>query len=180
MGDSRSELAAGSTLGWVALLGEDYGQAEALLAAALARTPGGDAELLAVNRGNLGLVSLFLGKDDQAADAFSASLAHSAQMGARRYAAESLLGLAAVAARASLLDAAARLRSVSLAFHEASGAPLNLAEQRVEERFLANVRDRVPVAGDARAPSMSLDDAVAYAATVAATIREPRAQPIRA
>jgi hypothetical protein len=171
VGDSRSALAAGSTLGWIAVLGEDYEEAASLLTAALARGSGGDSELLAINRSNLGLANLFLGNDQQAAEDFCASIALSAEMGARRYAAEALLGLAAVAAKASHREVAARLRAMSLAFHRASGAPLNPAEQRLEDRFLADLQERAASTGEPGARLTSLDDAAAYAADVVETVR---------
>jgi predicted ATPase len=177
VGDSRSSLAAGSTLGWIAVLGEDYEEAASLLAAAVAHAAGSDPELLAVNRSNLGLAYLFLGNDEGAADEFAASLSMSGQMGARRYAAEALLGLAAVAARASLPEAAARLRSISLAFHDAFGARLNPGEERVDKRFLADLRQRVPPDDQTPEQSTTLEDATAYATEVVETIRLGSAPP---
>ena len=173
IGDRRSVVAASSTLGWIALLGEEYEEAVSLLQTAVARS-GADTELLAVNRGNLGLAHLFLGNDVQGAEEFSASLAHSTQMGSRRLAAESLLGLAAVAARASDLETAARLRSMALDFHKACQAPLNAVEQRVEERFLGKVREKSSAPEEPLARLASLDDAAADAAEVVAAIRSGR------
>jgi hypothetical protein len=103
----------------------------------------------------------------------------SGQMGARRYAAESLLGLAAVAARASLPEAAVRLRSISLAFHNAFGARLNPAEERVDERFLADLRQRVPPDDQTPEQSTTLEDATAYATEVVEAIRLASAPPRR-
>jgi hypothetical protein len=171
VGDSRSALAAGSTLGWIAVLGEDYDEAASLLAAAVAHPAGSDPELLAINRSNLGLAHLFLGNDGQAADEFAGSLLLSGQMGARRFAAEALLGLAAVAARASQPEAAARLRSISFAFHDAAGVALNAAEERVDQRFLADVGQRIPPDRQIPERSTTLEDATAFAAEVVETIR---------
>src|SRR4029079_14068245 len=123
---------------------------------------------------NLGLAHLLLGNDGDALDEFTASLAHSVQIGSRRIAAESLLGLAAVAARASEIEAAAGLRSMSFALHDACQAPLNTVEQVVEERFLSEIRDGDPTAGEPAARLSSLEDAAAYAAEVAAAIRSDR------
>jgi predicted ATPase len=171
VGDSRSALAAGSTLGWIAVLTENYEEAASLLTAALDRASESDSELLSINRSNLGLANLFLGNDQQAADDFCASIALCAEMDARRLAAEALLGLAAVAAKASHCDVAARLRATSLAFHEASGTPLTPAEQRLEDRFLLDLKEQAVPTGEPGAPITSLHNAAAYAADFVATVR---------
>ncbi len=173
VGDARSAVAAGASLGWFALLAEEYVQAASLFEETAARA-GGDSELLAINGSNLGLAKLFLGNDDQAVDDFAASLIQSAQIGSRRLAAESLLGLAAVAARASLVEAATRLKSISLALHEECHAPLNAVERRLDERFLIPITDRGAADAESAPRPRGLDEVVAHALSVAATIKAER------
>ena len=111
-GDARSSQ------GWVAVLDEEYTEAAALLTETLAMAAAGDSWAQLIQRGNLGLARLFLGEYEHAAHELSASLRLSAPMGAQAPAAGTLLALAAVAAEASHVEAAARLRRAS-----ALGAP---------------------------------------------------------
>jgi len=171
VGDLRMALNARASVGWVAVLGEEYREAASVLAGAVAAAAGGDTWMLLVNRNNLGVAMLFLGEDEHATLELCASLRLSAPMNAQRPAAESLLALAAVAARASRVDEAVHLRGASLALHEACGAPLNPAERRIEERYLAMLGEPALSAGAAAGRSMTLDDAATYASELAATIR---------
>ena len=59
---------------------------------------------------------------------------------------------------------------MSLAFHRASGAPFNPAEQRLEDRFLADLPEWPASTGEPGARPTSLDEAAAYATDVVATI----------
>jgi len=177
-GDPRMALNARASVGWVNLLGEQYDEAAVLLAEVVAKAPPGDSWFLLIHRGNLGLARLFLGDDEAATRELCASARLSAVVGAQRPGAESLLGLAAVAARASRAEAAGCLRGVSLALRDACGASPGPVEERIEKRFLSTMGDSVRIAGEATGRSMTLRDAADYAIELADTIlagpgREP-------
>ena len=82
-----------------------------------------------------------------------------------------LLALAAVAAQASHVEAAARLRGASLALHAACGRPRTAAEERIDERYLARLGEQALSAREAFGRSLTLDDAATYALDVAEQIQ---------
>jgi hypothetical protein len=163
-GDSREQIGALSVLGWLAVVGEEYEEAASLLNDSIAHASDADAEFLSINRSNLGLVNLVLGNDGQAAHEFLESLRLSVPLGAKRIAAESLLGIAALAARNSNDADAARLRAMSLAIHDACGVAFNPAEERLEKRFLAGLG---APPHETLAKPATLEDAAKYAAEIA-------------
>jgi predicted ATPase/class 3 adenylate cyclase len=171
VGDVHSAGAALGDQGWIAVLQEEYEEALALLVRSVASIPSG-AVVYAVNRGNLGLGNLFLGNDAAAIDDLSECLVLCASGRLDLPAAEALFGFAALAARASRPDAAARLRDASLALHEAAAGPVGEIELRMQERFLTKIGP-IPANGDAAGQPMTLDEAAAYAMELAAELREP-------
>jgi predicted ATPase/class 3 adenylate cyclase len=171
VGDRRMALNARSSQGWVAVLEEEYVEAAGLLTETIAGVAGGDSWNLLIQRGNLGLARLFLGEYEDAADELCASLRLSAPMRAQGPVAEVLLGLAAVAARASHVEAATRIRGASLGIHATSGLPRTAAEQRIDERFFDDLGESALSSGETAGRAMSLDDAAAYALDIAGEIR---------
>jgi predicted ATPase len=174
-GDPRMALSARSSVGWADILAERYEAAAALLTEAVAVVPAGDTWNLLIVRGNLGLARLFLGENENAALELGASVQLSALLGARAPGAEALLALAAVAARASHVEGAARLRGASLAIRDACGARSTAAADRIEKRFLSGLDESARTVGEAAGRSMTLDDAAKYALELFETLHSDAA-----
>jgi tetratricopeptide (TPR) repeat protein len=169
-GDVHAMAAALGDQGWMAILQEEYEDALPLLDRAIALTPSGSL-VHTIVRGNLGLVNLFLGNDAAAIDELSERVSLSASGRLELPAAEALFGNAALAARASCPDGAARLRHAALALHEVAAGGVSEIELRIQERFLAGIGpipDNAAVAGR----PMTLDEAAAYALEVAVESRQ--------
>jgi predicted ATPase len=169
-GDLRMARNARGSVAWADVLGEQYEAAAALLTQAIPEVPSGDAWQLLIMRGNLGLARLFLGEDEHATRELCASLQLSALVGAQRPGAESLLALAAIAARASRFEEAGRLRGASLAIRDACGGRLTTVEGRIEERFLSGLDESVRIAGEAAGKSVTLGEAAKYALELSETL----------
>jgi predicted ATPase/Tfp pilus assembly protein PilF len=137
VGDPREISGALANLGWLGVVAEEYDEADHFLRESIALLSSRDFEALSINRNNLGLVALFQGNDAQALVELSEGLELSVRQRQQRVVAESLLALAAIAARAAMNDEAVRLWEASLEIHRACGAALNLAEERIESRYLS-------------------------------------------
>ena len=169
-GDPRMARNARGSVAWADVLAEQYETAAALLTEAIPEVPSGDAWQLLIMRGNLGLARLFLGEDEHATRELCASLHLSDLVGAQRPGAESLLAFAAIAARASQVEAAGRLRGASLAIRNACGGRQSAVEERIEQHFLSGLDESVRTAGEAAARSMSLGEAAKYALELSETL----------
>jgi ATP/maltotriose-dependent transcriptional regulator MalT len=141
LGSIRHAATLLSYVAYFALVEQQYGQARALLAQAfeLARTINDPVPLAAI-RGNQGLVALFTGDTEAAADAFQEELELTRHGVFPRLAADGLLGMAALAAINGRLERAARLTGASRALSR-PWAPEPL-EQRIHDEILARARDR--------------------------------------
>jgi tetratricopeptide (TPR) repeat protein len=159
--DPREETRGLSCLAWLAIVKGDYESAARLLGDSIARISATDAEVLAIDLNNLGLVNILLGNDAQALGVLSESLQHSVPLGSRLLVAEALLGLAVIAARASDRLRAAQLRAASQALHLACESPLNPPEERLEQFLLDDLGPAEPWSGD-----IDLDNASALATEV--------------
>lgn len=118
---------------------------------------------------------LFLGEDEHATRELCASVQLSALLGAQGAGGEALLALAAVAARASHVEAAARLRGASLALRDARGGRPTAVEERIERRFLSGMDESVRTAGEAAGRSMSFGEAAKYALELSETLHSDAA-----
>ncbi len=168
-GDPREIAGALANLGWLGVVAEAYDEAADFLRESTAILSGRDFEALSINRGNLGLVALFQGNDARALDELSESLELSVRQRQQRVTAESLLALAAVATRAGMHDDAGRLWNASHEIHGACGAALNIAEERIESRYLAGLRRASN--GEPARPSMAYADAAAVGFDALTAIR---------
>jgi tetratricopeptide (TPR) repeat protein len=85
---------------------------------------------------NLGLSSLLLGYPDEAEPQFVTALALTREFGHTRRAAESIYGLAAVAAERGELERALRLAGAAYGFVSSVGEPLSRPEREIERLHL--------------------------------------------
>ena len=154
-------------VGWVALHRHDFPRAreafEEYLAVDSWKSPIG----IANGHGNLGLVAIYEGDRDAADAECRQALAYARAPRAGPTIAESLFGLAAVAAMDGDLGRAVRLWSAAEALKAAMQATLSAPEQFIVDRHLepagAGLAEEVRERARREGAAMNLDEAVAYA-----------------
>jgi predicted ATPase len=154
-------------VGWFAVEQHDFARARAALEEYLAEDSGKTPLGIASAQDSLGLVALYEGEREEAAQRFLETLALAREAGAKRIVAAAVYGLAAVAAIEGDVERSALLWAAADAIRESTDSPLSTQEQFIVERYLESVR--ATLAGDihwtARAEGswMRLDEALAYA-----------------
>jgi predicted ATPase/DNA-binding SARP family transcriptional activator len=168
LGNYRQVVIAYSTAAFLALSEDRAAEATSLLdtalrAAAYIEDPWNTAATLS----NLGLAGLFSGDLKQARDAFVRALRLCAQHAFNDLAAESLAGLAAVAAAQRRDERAARLRGTAHALGYPAVAFDKRIDDRLERDYLAAARTRYGDdawrADEQAAARLSSEQAIAYA-----------------
>jgi predicted ATPase/class 3 adenylate cyclase len=127
----------------------------------------GDLRHVALIHGNFGLVDLFRGSPEDAHRHFAECLRVSRRIGDQRVPFEAIRGIAAVAAFRGDLQEAACLAGAVDALYRASGGTPTSAESKMEERFIAPLRDATDheawALAATRGETMTLADAITEA-----------------
>ncbi|WP_437593465.1 sigma 54-interacting transcriptional regulator [Sorangium sp. So ce1000] len=170
LGGGAAEAFALSTLGLVALMRADWGEAEAWLAEAQAKLPSagesaGDVEEVARLHHNAGVVALYRGQVDDAARTFEASLAVKRSLGDRAGMRSCLMNLGIALGKASRYDEAFR------ALDEATRLARSLGQVAGRGWCLSARADIEVRRGDARAAERCIEEAWALAASLPAAIQ---------
>ncbi|MGK3982560.1 sigma 54-interacting transcriptional regulator [Sorangium sp. So ce136] len=170
LGGGAAEAFALSTLGLVALMRADWGEAEAWLAEAQAKLPlagesAGDVEEVARLHHNAGVVALYRGQVDDAARTFEASLAVKRSLGDRAGMRSCLMNLGIALGKASRYDEAFR------ALDEATRLARSLGQVAGRGWCLSARADIEVRRGDARAAERCIEEAWALAASLPAAIQ---------
>ncbi|WP_437931183.1 sigma 54-interacting transcriptional regulator [Sorangium sp. So ce291] len=170
LGGGAAEAFALSTLGLVALMRADWGEAEAWLAEAQAKLPSagesaGDVEEVARLHHNAGVVALYRGQVDDAARTFEASLAVKRSLGDRAGMRSCLMNLGIALGKASRYDEAFR------ALDEATQLARSLGQVAGRGWCLSARADIEVRRGDARAAERCIEEAWALAASLPAAIQ---------
>jgi predicted ATPase len=168
VGDTWTLAAAISNQGDLALNQRDYARAIELCGASVAiQRELGDARGIAISLNNIAYATLYEGRYREALEPLQESLQLAFELEDRDGIAYRLEALAVVAAAENEPERAARLLGGANALFGVIGAELEPAEQRMHERILSDVRNRLgdDVFADAWAAgrAMRLDQAVAYA-----------------
>jgi predicted ATPase/DNA-binding SARP family transcriptional activator len=154
-------------LGWFAMQRDDYPRARAALEEYLEGAAGRRSPGVAAARGTLGLVALCEENRDDAADQFRLALHLSVDLRLRPQIAESLRGMAAVAAIDGDPERSARLVGAADAIAEQTSMVLTGPEQLIADTYLEPSRAALPADTYSRAwaegAAMTPDEAVAYA-----------------
>jgi predicted ATPase/class 3 adenylate cyclase len=167
VGDEIHAARVRANLGWVALLREDYVQARSLLEQSRSvATQIGDDYLVWNSLGNLGLVSLFEGKTDQAAECACLTLERFLEPGDKRAAVEALCTLAGVAALTGSTSQAGRLWGAAEALRQSIQLVPSSPELRIYDRYVLEARAEAQQEFDAardEGQAMTASEAVVYA-----------------
>ena len=134
----RSLVVVLTALGWYEIAEGNYEAARSLAVESLDSADPLDRELVAINRSNLGLVEMMLGRPASAAGRFAAALS-AAPLGGRRVPAEVMLLIAALAAPTDP-RAAVRLGPSRLPCARASAARSTRCSADVEDATLVPLR----------------------------------------
>ncbi|WP_437479316.1 sigma 54-interacting transcriptional regulator [Sorangium sp. So ce1014] len=170
LGGGAAEAFALSTLGLVALMRADWGEAEAWLAGALAKLPSAgeradDVEEVARLHHNAGIVALYRGQVDDAVRTFEASLAVKRSLGDRAGMRSCLMNLGIALGKASRYEDAFR------ALDEAMQLARSLGQVAGRGWCLSARADIEVRRGDARAAERCIEEAWALAASLPAAIQ---------
>ncbi|MGK3971511.1 sigma 54-interacting transcriptional regulator [Sorangium sp. So ce118] len=170
LGGGAAEAFALSTLGLVALMRADWGEAEAWLAEAQAKLPSAgesadDVEEVARLHHNAGVVALYRGQVEDAVRTFEASLAVKRSLGDRAGMRSCLMNLGIALGKASRYEEAFR------ALDEAMQLALSLGQVAGRGWCLSARADIEVRRGDARAAERCIEEAWALAASLPAAIQ---------
>ncbi|XXT23878.1 sigma 54-interacting transcriptional regulator [Sorangium sp. So ce429] len=170
LGGGAAEAFALSTLGLVALMRADWGEAEAWLAEAHAKLPSAgesadDVEEVARLHHNAGVVALYRGQVDDAVRTFEASLVVKRSLGDRAGMRSCLMNLGIALGKASRYEEAFR------ALDEAMQLALSLGQVAGRGWCLSARADIEVRRGDARAAERCIEEAWALAASLPAAIQ---------
>ncbi|WP_437310886.1 sigma 54-interacting transcriptional regulator [Sorangium sp. So ce388] len=170
LGGGAAEAFALSTLGLVALMRADWGEAEAWLAEAQAKLPSAgesadDVEEVARLHHNAGVVALYRGQVEDAVRTFEASLAVKRSLGDRAGMRSCLMNLGIALGKAARYDDASR------ALDEAMQLARSLGQVAGRGWCLSARADIEVRRGDARAAERCIEEAWALAASLPAAIQ---------
>ncbi|WP_437665412.1 sigma 54-interacting transcriptional regulator [Sorangium sp. So ce1182] len=170
LGGGAAEAFALSTLGLVALMRADWGEAEAWLAEAQAKLPSAgesadDVEEVARLHHNAGVVALYRGQVEDAVRTFEASLAVKRSLGDRAGMRSCLMNLGIALGKASRYEEAFR------ALDEAMQLARSLGQVAGRGWCLSARADIEVRRGDARAAERCIEEAWALAASLPAAIQ---------
>ncbi|WP_437840151.1 sigma 54-interacting transcriptional regulator [Sorangium sp. So ce1153] len=170
LGGGAAEAFALSTLGLVALMRADWGEAEAWLAEAQAKLPSAgesadDVEEVARLHHNAGVVALYRGQVEDAVRTFEASLAVKRSLGDRAGMRSCLMNLGIALGKASRYEEALR------ALDEAMQLARSLGQVAGRGWCLSARADIEVRRGDARAAERCIEEAWALAASLPAAIQ---------
>ncbi|WP_437681690.1 sigma 54-interacting transcriptional regulator [Sorangium sp. So ce131] len=170
LGGGAAEAFALSTLGLVALMRADWGEAEAWLAEAQAKLPSAgesadDVEEVARLHHNAGVVALYRGQVEDAVRTFEASLAVKRSLGDRAGMRSCLMNLGIALGKASRYEEAFR------ALDEAMRLARSLGQVAGRGWCLSARADIEVRRGDARAAERCIEEAWALAASLPAAIQ---------
>ncbi len=166
LGEKRGVALTLNNLGSLALANGDHERARMLLDESLQLAHAlGHVQLVALALGNLGLAALYERAYEQSARFFAEALKALSDLGDRRSAAESLSGLAAVAAPCDPIQAA-RLWGAAERLHDEIGVPPSSASRLVYEHFLPAARALAADSAWAEAweegRAMTFEEAITY------------------